>query len=395
MKQAQSKQKIIDKMVEAGLTKKVVPDPVFRFTFPNSEKIPPPVMAFQDVSFAYSGKKEDYLYTNLEFGIDCDSRIALVGPNGAGKSTLLKLMTQDIKPTEGDIRRNPHLRIGRYNQHSEDVLDLDKCPLDFMRDMFPEGIVTAEGHKKMDVTDWRGKLGIFGVTGEKQTLPMKTMSPGFRARVVFCLMSLRNPHLLLLDEPTNPLDMDMIDSLANAIKKFTGGIVLVSHDFRLLEQEAPSQADGGAERQDVLGRWRPGESIPQAPPAHADGHGEGGKMRPRSRRRLRRRDGARGGPDHRWTDAEEDLRGGVAERDEAGPREGGGDTDSGHRAAAAARARVGSVVEWRPTLYSRVVSLQVQSASSGRDGTRMTGRRARPPPTRGSPLSSAVRACLS
>lgn len=238
VKQAQSKQKIIDKMVEAGLTEKVVPDPVFRFSFPNSEKIPPPVLAFQNVSFAYSGKKEDYLYTGLEFGIDCDSRIALVGPNGAGKSTLLKLMELELKPTEGDIRRNPHLRIGRYNQHSEDVLDLEKTPLDFMADLYPNGIVTASGLQKMDLPDWRGKLGIFGVTGNKQTLPMKTMSPGFRARVVFCLMSLRNPHMLLLDEPTNPLDMDMIDSLALAIKKFTGGVVLVSHDFRLLEQVA-------------------------------------------------------------------------------------------------------------------------------------------------------------
>jgi hypothetical protein len=82
VKQAQSKQKIIDKMVEAGLTRKPVPDPVFRFTFPSSEKIPPPVLAFQNVSFAYSGKKEDYLYTNLEFGIDCDSRIALVSNGG-------------------------------------------------------------------------------------------------------------------------------------------------------------------------------------------------------------------------------------------------------------------------------------------------------------------------
>merc|ERR1711975_27562 len=107
-----------------------------------------------------------------------------------------------------------------------------------MRDLFPEGIVTASGLQKMDVPDWRGKLGIFGVTGNKQTLPMKTMSPGFRARVVFCLMSLRNPHMLLLDEPTNPLDMDMIDSFALEIKKFTGGVVLVSHDFKLLEQVA-------------------------------------------------------------------------------------------------------------------------------------------------------------
>jgi ATP-binding cassette subfamily F protein 2 len=121
VKQAQSKQKIIDKMVEAGLTPKVVPDPVFRFSFPNSPKLAPPVMAFQKVAFAYSGKKEDYLYTDLDFGIDCDSRIALVGPNGAGKSTLLKLMTLELEPTEGDVRKNPHLRIGRYNPHSEDV----------------------------------------------------------------------------------------------------------------------------------------------------------------------------------------------------------------------------------------------------------------------------------
>ena len=118
------------------------------------------------------------------------------------------------------------------------MLELDKCPLDFFRDLFPEGIVTAEGHKKMDVPDWRSKCGIFGITGDKQTKPMRILSPGFRARVVFCLMSLRNPHMLLLDEPTNPLDMDMIDSLAMAMQNFEGGVVLVSHDFRLLEQVA-------------------------------------------------------------------------------------------------------------------------------------------------------------
>ena len=56
-----------------------------------------------------------------------------------------------------------------------------------------QSLVTAEGLKKMELTDWRSKLGIFGVTGEKQTLPMTTMSPGYRARMVFCLMSLRNP----------------------------------------------------------------------------------------------------------------------------------------------------------------------------------------------------------
>merc|ERR1719199_110741 len=91
-KQADSKQKIIDKMKEKGLTEKPLPDQQFMFHFPDSEKLPPPVCAFDDMSFSYSGLKKDYLYTNVSFGIDLDSRVALVGPNGAGKSTLLKLM---------------------------------------------------------------------------------------------------------------------------------------------------------------------------------------------------------------------------------------------------------------------------------------------------------------
>jgi ATPase subunit of ABC transporter with duplicated ATPase domains len=58
-----------------------------------------------------------YLYRDLDFGIDCDSRVALVGPNGAGKSTLLKLITGDLTPCVGVIQRHPHLSIGRYHQH--------------------------------------------------------------------------------------------------------------------------------------------------------------------------------------------------------------------------------------------------------------------------------------
>merc|ERR1719253_2065792 len=114
--QAESKQKIIDKMTEAGLTEKPQEDPTYDFKFPASEKISPPVMAFSNVSFSYSGKPEDHLYEKLELGVDLDSRIALVGPNGAGKSTLLKLMLQEIQPTEGELKRSGKLRIGHYNQ---------------------------------------------------------------------------------------------------------------------------------------------------------------------------------------------------------------------------------------------------------------------------------------
>merc|ERR1712032_929313 len=107
-----------------------------------------------------------------------------------------------------------------------------------MQEKFGEGIVTTDGVKKMEVQEWRSKLGCYGVRQEKQTLPISTMSDGLKSRVIFTLISLANPHILLLDEPTNHLDMQCIDALAQAINCFTGGLVLVSHDFRLIDQVA-------------------------------------------------------------------------------------------------------------------------------------------------------------
>jgi len=233
-KQADSKQKIIDKMTEKGLTQKPLEDAKYHFAFPEAEKLAPPVLAFNNVSFSYSGDKKDYLYAKLNFGVDQDSRIALVGPNGAGKSTLLKLMRAELQPCEGEIKRHNHLRMGVYNQHSAEVLPGDKSPLEFMTEKFGEGIVTTSGLQKMEEREWRAKLGSYGVRGEKQTMKIETMSDGLKSRVVFTLISLTNPHILLLDEPTNHLDMQCIDALGEAINNYSGGLVLVSHDFRLI-----------------------------------------------------------------------------------------------------------------------------------------------------------------
>jgi len=237
-KQADSKQKIIDKMKEKGLTEKPKADPAYSFRFPDSEKLPPPVLAFQEVCFSYSGKKEDYLYKDVSFGIDLDSRVALVGPNGAGKSTLLKLMRGELEPVEGEVKRHNHLRIGVYNQHSAEVLPGDKTPLEFLMEKYDSGVTTVDGTARLTLDQWRAKLGKYGVSGDLQTRKMETFSDGQKARVVFTLISLCNPHLLLLDEPTNHLDMQCIDALADAIKNFSGGCVLVSHDFRLIDAVA-------------------------------------------------------------------------------------------------------------------------------------------------------------
>lgn len=225
VRQAQAREKLLAKKLEAGLSEKPEEIQHWDWNFPDAGDLPVPVLAIENVSFKYPGS--EYLYTDVDFGIDLQTRVCLVGPNGAGKTTLFKLLCGDLHASKGQIKMNPHLKISMFTQHFEEKLDLSMTPLDF----FKQKLMPTESLEKI-----RSLLARYGCTGGMQTQVMNQLSAGQKARIVFAIISWEKPHLLLLDEPTNPLDMESIDALARCLKAFKGGVVVISHDMRLISQ---------------------------------------------------------------------------------------------------------------------------------------------------------------
>ncbi|XP_063633209.1 ATP-binding cassette sub-family F member 1 [Cydia splendana] len=194
-----------------------------KFSFPDPTPLQPPILGLLNVDFNFPGQKP--LFKQVDFGIDLNSRVAIVGPNGVGKSTFLKLLVGELSPVRGELIRNHRLRIGRFDQHSGEHLTAEETPAEYLQRLF--GLQYEKARKA---------LGTFGLASHAHTIKMKDLSGGQKARVALAELTNMAPDVVILDEPTNNLDIESIDALAEAINNYKGGVVIVSHDERLIRE---------------------------------------------------------------------------------------------------------------------------------------------------------------
>ena len=219
-RQAQSRVKALEKLVPVSIATEEAPP---RFDFPSPGELRPPLLTLDNVSVGYAEGKPVLRHLNLR--LDPDDRVALLGANGNGKSTLAKLLGGRLQPMVGHAIRAPRLSYGFFAQHQIEELMPDGTPFDHLAELMPKSGPEAV----------RARLARFGLGVDKVFVKARDLSGGEKARLTLCLATHDAPHLLILDEPTNHLDIQAREALAEALNDFPGAVVLISHDWHLVE----------------------------------------------------------------------------------------------------------------------------------------------------------------
>ena len=205
---------------------------------PQPAGLSPPLISLDRVSTGYVPDKP--ILSRLDLRLDPDDRIALLGANGNGKTTFARLLAGRIEAFSGQMIRAPKLACGFFAQHQIEEMRPAESAFEHLAALMPESPPETV----------RARLGGFGFSQDKAFVPVGELSGGERARLNLALVTYDAPELLILDEPTNHLDMETREALVAALGEYSGAVVLVSHDWHLVELVADRLwlVDGGTVR---------------------------------------------------------------------------------------------------------------------------------------------------
>jgi ATP-binding cassette subfamily F protein 3 len=221
--QVQSRVKKIDKIerIEIPAEERVV-----RFTFNEPPRSGDDVVVMDGLAKQWplpdGGVKP--VFSGVSGIIKRQSKIAVVGVNGAGKSTFLKVLAGQTEPTSGTVSLGANVELGYFSQHAMEVLDPKKSIFETVQEVLPlanRGVIM-------------NLLGAFLFSGDAVDKRIENLSGGEKSRVVLATLLARPVNFLVLDEPTNHLDIRSREMLLDALKNFTGTVMLVSHDRHFL-----------------------------------------------------------------------------------------------------------------------------------------------------------------
>jgi len=220
---AQSIMKKLDKLER--IEESEIERPNIRINF-RVDKTPGKVLVeLKNVSKAFG---ENVIIENSTIEIDRDDKIALIGANGKGKSTLLRIIAGVENFSRGERKWGHNVEESFYAQHQLEALNVNNTILEEMK----------ECGSQMNDLELRGLLGCFLFSGDDADKKIKILSGGEKARVALAKVIVSKANFLMLDEPTNHLDMHSCDLLIDALHKYEGSIILVSHDRYFVSKTA-------------------------------------------------------------------------------------------------------------------------------------------------------------
>jgi ATPase subunit of ABC transporter with duplicated ATPase domains len=244
--QVQSRIKALDKIEKVELPKK---RQVVKFEFRTPPRSGDQVAIIEDLHKSYGTR---VIYDGFSLTIRRGERWAVMGRNGAGKTTLLKMIAGVSAPDAGNVQLGASLNLGYFAQQSLDLLDPGLTILEQLQHDFPQDGIGA----------LRSLAGAFQFSGEDIDKRIRALSGGEKSRLAMARMLYNPPNFLVLDEPTNHLDVATKEMLVEALKKFEGTMIFVSHDRMFLRGLGSRVLElGGETGKDRHPRVYPGSYI--------------------------------------------------------------------------------------------------------------------------------------